>query len=73
MLIRQKSRDFLQGLGYHLVVSNISWLGQPIEDWWVDPQLVSEENFCNLIALDKPLNDHIEFMYKTVPQKRLYV
>jgi|LakMenEpi03Aug12_release.lakeMendotaPanAssembly.Ray.scaffolds.fasta_scaffold784546_1 hypothetical protein len=73
MLIRQKSRDFLQGLGYHLVVSNISWLGQPIEDWWVDPQLVSEENFRNLIALDKPLNDHIEFMYKTVPQKRLYV
>ena len=73
MLIRQESRNFLQSHDYHLVASNISWLGKSIEDWWVDPQLVSSENICKLTALDKPLNDHIEFMYQTPLQKRLYL
>lgn len=39
--IRDQSRDYLTGLGYELVASNISVEGYgAFEDWWVKPELV---------------------------------
>jgi hypothetical protein len=38
---RDKSRKYLQGLGYKLIVGNIAPAeGKPFEDWWVHPELV---------------------------------
>ena len=38
-----KSRKYLTDRGYQLVCSNVSNILNPFEDWWVDPQVVSEE------------------------------
>tara|TARA_B100000212_G_scaffold185161_1_gene139695 strand:- start:236 stop:907 length:672 start_codon:yes stop_codon:yes gene_type:complete len=38
-----KSRKYLNDKGYQLVCSNVSNILNPFEDWWVDPQVVSEE------------------------------
>lgn len=41
---RQKSRDYLNSIGYELVVPNISPdENSPFEDWWVHPELISAE------------------------------
>lgn len=64
MDVRQKSRDFLHGLGYRKVVSNISWLDRVIEDWWIDPQQVPEEYFAPLLSPEQPLTDHVAYMYR---------
>lgn len=36
---RAASREFLTGLGYQLVVGDVSWADHVVEDWWVDPML----------------------------------
>ena len=42
--VRDESREFLSGLGYVLVGSNISVDEfHPYEDWWVHPELVDME------------------------------
>ena len=41
--ILNKSRKYLSDKGYQLVCSNVSNILNPFEDWWVDPQVVSEE------------------------------
>ena len=41
--ILNKSRKYLTDKGYQLVCSNVSDISKPFEDWWVDPQVVSEE------------------------------
>ena len=41
--ILNKSRKYLTDRGYQLVCSNVSNILNPFEDWWVDPQVVSEE------------------------------
>jgi hypothetical protein len=38
----KESRSILTNYGYQLVASNVSNLGNPFEDWYVDPQVVSE-------------------------------
>lgn len=40
---REMQRAFLTELGYQLVCSNVCNDGAPFEDWWVDPQVVSED------------------------------
>lgn len=41
---RDKSRRYLESMGYELIVSNISVdENSPFEDWWVHKELVSEE------------------------------
>ena len=37
------SRKLLQSHGYILVCSNVNCFGRDFEDWWVDPQVVSED------------------------------
>ena len=41
--ILDKSRKYLTDKGYQLVCSNVNNVLKPFEDWWVDPQVVSEE------------------------------
>ena len=50
--VRDESREFLRGLGYKLVGSNISVDdAHPYEDWWVHPDLVDTD------IVDKFFND----------------
>lgn len=43
--VRIESREFLQSLGYKLVVTNLSGLGTdyPFEDWYVNPDVVDPQ------------------------------
>ena len=53
---RDKSRKYLQMMGYKLIVSNVSpteW--SPFEDWWYHPDLVDE----NIVELMKDSGDSI--------------
>ncbi len=36
------SRKLLESFGYKLVVANVRWQGRDFEDWYVDPNVVSE-------------------------------
>jgi hypothetical protein len=44
---RELSRELLQGLGYQLVAADVCNGGNPYEDWYVDPQVVSEKVWKN--------------------------
>lgn len=37
---RTESREFLESLGYRLIVNDVSWGDHIVEDWWVDPLLI---------------------------------
>ena len=37
------SREFLNSFGYQLVAANVNHSGRDFEDWWIDPNAVSEE------------------------------
>jgi hypothetical protein len=39
------SRAFLHSKGYQLVVANVNNRGRDFEDWWVDPEVVLEQNW----------------------------
>lgn len=44
--VRQESRNFLQNLGYELVVGDVeSNIGFPYEDWYVDPKIVDSKTY----------------------------
>jgi hypothetical protein len=64
MDVREKTRNFLHGLGYRLVVRNVSWLDRVIEDWWVDPQHVPEEQVLPMLSPEQSHIDHIAYMYR---------
>jgi len=67
MSVREQSRDFLANLGYRLAVNDVSWLGRAVEDWWVDPHQVPEEDIRRLLSAGKTPNDHVEYMYGAIP------
>lgn len=47
--IREKSREFLESMGYVLVVNDISATGRhSFEDWWVNPELVPAETISRM-------------------------
>lgn len=53
---RDKSRKYLELMGYKMIVSNVSpteW--SPFEDWWIHPDLVNEE----MVELMKDAGDNI--------------
>ena len=35
--------DILKSYGYQLVAKNVQCEGNPYEDWWIDPAIVSED------------------------------
>jgi len=62
---RDKSRKYLQLMGYEMIVSNVSpteW--SPFEDWWYHPDLVNKE----MVELMKDAGDNItdirKYMFK---------
>ena len=66
---RVESRKFLEALGYHLLVGDVSWGKHVVEDWWVDPVLVEPETLRNLAPKD-PLgrHEHDQYFYR-FPEK----
>jgi hypothetical protein len=41
--VQVESRQILESHGYELVVKNVMSHGNPYEDWWVDPKMVSRK------------------------------
>lgn len=47
--IRDKSREYLEAMGYVLVVNDISATGRhSFEDWWVNPELISRDTISRM-------------------------
>ena len=38
--VQDEQINFLEGLGYEMVVRNVANERNPYEDWWIDPQVV---------------------------------
>jgi hypothetical protein len=52
---RDKSRDYLESMGYQLVVSNVSPdENSPFEDWWIHPDLVDKEIITKILKYTEP-------------------
>jgi glycosyltransferase involved in cell wall biosynthesis len=62
---RIESRKFLKGLGYQLLVGDVSWGKHVVEDWWVDSDLIDSEILRGLAPKD-PLgrHEHNLFFYR---------
>jgi hypothetical protein len=60
---REKSRKYLELMGYELLVSNVSPNeNSPFEDWWVHPDLV-DKNTRNKLRCLKEVTDIREYMF----------
>lgn len=58
---REKSRLYLESLGYELIVPNVSPdENSPFEDWWINPDLVPIEIIKTLKRLDKNTVNPVE-------------
>jgi hypothetical protein len=63
---RSKSREYLNSLGYKLIVPNISPdESSPFEDWWVHPDLISAERIQQLECIDKEKINQAEVYFLT--------
>jgi hypothetical protein len=52
---REKSRDYLESVGYQLVVPNVSPdENSPFEDWWVHPDLVDKDRINSILKQTQP-------------------
>lgn len=65
--IREQSRQYLESQGYVLVIGNVSMNDYcPYEDWWVHPDLVSEEKYIKILEAKKEvvnIKKHLIFEY----------
>lgn len=59
---RNKEREVLTSLGYHLLCGDVSNQGLAFEDWWVHPSVLSPEVFAELTALDLTAKDHRQIL-----------
>ena len=41
--IQDEQIEILESHGYQLVSKNVKCEGNPYEDWWIDPAIVSED------------------------------
>ena len=61
---RNKMRKILQNNGYKLICSDVNYLNNPYEDWWVDPLYVDLYNAnkykCNNVEYTEILNKFIQ-------------
>ena len=48
--ITEKSREFLAGLGYQLVVADVCVFGKCFEDWWIDPKIIPEVIYTKFVS-----------------------
>lgn len=62
--VRDDSRKFLSDLGYELVVSDVNYSGWSVEDWWIYPNLVSQERVAVLKDISSTLSNHDQIIYK---------
>lgn len=51
--IQEESQEIFKSYGYTLVVENLLDKVNPLEDWWVDPNMVPYENYCKMISKNK--------------------
>lgn len=52
-VIKHSAREYLQGFGYKLIVSNVyapKNVPSPFEDWYVDPQVVDESVYSKFVS-----------------------
>ncbi len=62
---RDKSRKYLNSLGYSLVVGNVAPSpGKPFEDWWVHPDLVNIGRLSSLVEVTQEEVDIFNFLKK---------
>jgi hypothetical protein len=60
---RTKSRNYLEMMGYELVVANVSQNeNTPFEDWWVHPDLVDRETIKKFKSI-QDVTDIRTYMY----------
>jgi hypothetical protein len=57
VLIRHLSRELLSALGYKLIAGNVKCKGNPFEDWWIHPDLVSKEKYLAFCKEDVESED----------------
>lgn len=60
---RLESREFLQGLGYSLLINDISWGSHVVEDWWVDLNHVDADLADALRSIQERPNRHDQILY----------
>jgi len=47
---RKSSREIFEKYGYQLVASNVKNLGNPYEDWWIDPNIVDKDCWFEFVS-----------------------
>lgn len=57
-IYRDKERELLRKAGYYLLFSDIANLGNPYEDWWINPSYFSRETFERLQSLSMGDAEH---------------
>src|ERR1035437_1547502 len=62
--VREKSREYLNSLGYELVVNNIAFNEScSFEDWWVHPELVKKDIIFKTRCLSDQAKKADDFMF----------
>lgn len=52
--IRQEAREYLEKMGYVLVIGNVSMNDTcPYEDWWIHPELIDDKKYNMLLETSK--------------------
>lgn len=54
------SRAFLNAHGYQLVAKNVKCFGRTFEDWWIDPNVISESTWSKFVCEDKEFSSIFE-------------
>ncbi|MFN9548554.1 MAG: glycosyltransferase family 4 protein [Cyanobacteriota bacterium] len=64
---RVASREFLQELGYQLLVGDVSWCNHIVEDWWIDPNHTDPEIVKRLTPADSTVLHRHDVYFYTAP------
>lgn len=59
-IYREKEREVLSSLGYHLLCADVLHVGRDFEDWWIHPSVFPPSAFSQLTSLDLNGKDHRE-------------
>jgi tetratricopeptide (TPR) repeat protein len=65
--IQEKAKDYLESYGYIRVVNNISEdKFSPFEDWWVHPDLVSEDRINKMLLINDSIKKADDYMLNRI-------